>query len=222
MRTIHLPRFLLGPRQGLSCSQPRLPLGSRPNLSLPPFQASRIRCSDLAAARSQRLRLGVSLFPHSGVNTDRRHLWSGLSNKAGAAYGEAFGSSADPASAATDRIIHAIDGMRRSQEAQKTGTKGTLSSIQEGEKLDVFLARGCGELTVELCQGVYGRELFHSIKRAGHHAKHSLILMKWPVYITNRLALSIAGLWWGGKESHTLLASDCATVRTDQLETLLS
>ena len=138
-----------------------------------------------------------------------------MSNKAGAAYGEAFGSSADPARAATDRIIHAIDGIRRSQEAEKTGTKGTLSSTQEGEKLDVFLARGCGELTVELCQGVYGKELFHSIKRA----EHSLILMKWPVYITNRLALSIAGLWWGGKESHTLLASDCATVRTDQLET---
>ena len=72
---------------------------------------------------------------------------------------------------------------------------------------------------MELCQGVYGKELFHSIKRAGHHAKHSLILMKWPVYITNRLALAIAGLWWGGKESHTLLASDCATVRADQLET---
>ena len=163
--------------------------------------------------------LAASLFPHSGVGTDRKHLWSGITNKAGATYGEAFGSSADSASAATDRIIHAIDGVRRSQEAEKTGTKGTLASIQEGEKLDVFLARGCGELTVELCQGVYGKELFHSIKRAGHHAKHSLILMKWPVYITNRFALSIAGLWWGGKESHTLLASDCATVRTDQLET---
>ena len=42
--------------------------------------------------------------------------------------------------------------------------------------------------------------------------------MRWPVHITNRLALAIAGLWWGGKESHTFLASDCATVRTDQLE----
>ena len=113
--------------------------------------------------------LAASLFPHSGVGTDRRHLWSGLANKAGATYGEAFGSGADPASAATDRIIHAVDGIRRSQEAEKTGTKGTLSSIQEGEKLDVFLARGCGELTVELCQGLYGKELFHSIKRAGHH-----------------------------------------------------
>ena len=90
-------------------------------------------------------------------------------------------------------------GFRRAQEAEKTGTKGTLASIQEAEKLDVLLARGCGELTVELCKGVYGKELFHSIKRAGHHAKHALILKKWPVHITNRLALSIAGLWWGGK-----------------------
>ena len=61
---------------------------------------------------------------------------------------------------------------------RKPVSKGTLASIQEGEKLDLFLARGCGELSVELCQGVYGKELFHSIKRAGHHAKRALILMK--------------------------------------------
>ena len=119
---------------------------------------------------------------------------------------------------AADRIIHAIDGIRHSQEEDKTGTKGTLASIKEAEKLDVFLARGCGELPDELCKGVCGKDLFHAINRAGHHSKHALILMKWPVHITNRLALAVAGLWWGGKEAHTLLASDCATVRTGQLE----
>ena len=104
----------------------------------------------------------------------------------------------------------------------KTGNKGTLASNKEAEKLDVFLAGGCGELTVELCKGVYGKDLFHAIKRPGHHAKHALILIKWPVHITNRLALAICGLWWRAKEAHTLLASDCATVRTDQLETWTS
>ena len=59
---------------------------------------------------------------------------------------------------------------------------------------------------------------FHSIKRAGLHAKHELGLIKWPVLITNRVALSIAGLWWGGTENFTLLASDCATARVEQIE----
>ena len=86
----------------------------------------------------------------------------------------------------------------------RTGIKGTLSSIKEGEKLDVFLARGCGQLTIEVCEGVYGKELFQAMKRVGHHAKHELLLLKWPVLITNRVALAAAGLWWGGEESSVL------------------
>ena len=143
-------------------------------------------------------------------------LGQGLVRKAGAAFGEQLGPS-DP-TLATDRIIHAIDGLRKAQDEDKTGTKGQVSSIKEGEKLDVFLARGCGQLSIELCKGVYGKELFHSIKRAGLHAKHELSLIKWPVLITNRVALSIAGLWWGGTESFTLLAADCATARVEQIE----
>ena len=85
--------------------------------------------------------------------------------------------------------------------------------------MDVFLARGCGELTVELCQGTYGKELFHSIKRAGLHAKHLLQIIRWPILITNRVALAIAGLWWGGEESYTLLASDCSTAKVEAQET---
>ena len=143
-------------------------------------------------------------------------LGQGLVRKAGAAFGEQLGPS-DP-TLATDRIIHAIDGLRKAQDEDKTGTKGQVSSIKEGEKLDIFLARGCGQLSIELCKGVYGKELFHSIKRAGLHAKHELGLIKWPVLITNRVALSIAGLWWGGTESFTLLAADCATARVEQIE----
>ncbi|CAE7252651.1 unnamed protein product, partial [Symbiodinium pilosum] len=85
--------------------------------------------------------------------------------KTGASFGESLGSSGST-SLATDRIIHAIDGLRKAQDEDKTGTKGTLTSVKEPEKLDVFLARGCGETQVELCPGVYGKELFHGIKRA--------------------------------------------------------
>ena len=146
-------------------------------------------------------------------------LGQGLVRKARASFGEQLGPG-NPA-LATDRKIHAIDGLRKAQDEDKTGTKGQISSVEEGEKLDFFLARGCGQLSVELCKrvyGIYGKELFHSIKRAGLHAKHELGLIKWPVLITNRVALAIAGLWWGGTENFTLLASDCATAtRTREL-----
>ena len=49
-------------------------------------------------------------------------LGQGLVRKAGAAFGEQLGPS-DP-TLATDRIIHAIDGLRKAQDEDKTGTKG--------------------------------------------------------------------------------------------------
>ena len=169
-------------------------------------------------------RLTSALFPtRQGVSDTRpKGLWSGLPSKAGATFTEALGSSTgatDSGTLAADRIIHALDGLRKVQDEDRTGTKGTLSSIKEGEKLDVFLARGCGQLTIEVCEGVYGKELFQAMKRVGHHAKHELLLLKWPVLITNRIALAVSGLWWGGEESYTLLASDCQTARADQVET---
>ena len=132
--------------------------------------------------------LVASLFPKRESSNQRNSggsLWSGLPSKAGATFTEALGghpsTEGDASSLATDRITHALDGLRKAQDEDKTGTKGTLASLKEGEKLDVFLARGCGQLTIEVCEGVYGKELFHSLKRVGHHAKHELLLLKWPV-----------------------------------------
>ncbi|CAE7419750.1 unnamed protein product [Symbiodinium microadriaticum] len=101
--------------------------------------------------------------------------------EAGSSFVDALGVSNTSQALATDRIIHAIDGLQ-----DTTGAKGQVSSVKEREKLDVFLARGCGDLTVELGEGVYGKELVHSIKRSANHAKHELSLIKWPVVITNR------------------------------------
>lgn len=85
--------------------------------------------------------------------------------------------------------------------------------------MDVFLARGCGTLTIEMAPGVYGKELFHAGKRVAQHARHMLHLTKWPVLMTNRLLLGMAGLWWGGKEQYSLRPSDCVTARSEQLDT---
>ena len=86
-------------------------------------------------------------------NSTAFSLCQGLVRKAGASFGEQLGAS-NP-TLARDRIIHAIDGLRKAQDEDKTGTKGQVSSIKEGEKLDVFLARGRGQLSIELCKDVY-------------------------------------------------------------------
>ena len=93
--------------------------------------------------------------------------------KAAASYGESLGGA--PEYLQTDRVIHAIDRIRKAQDARdedKTGAKANVTSLKEPERLDVFLARVCGETQGELCPGTNGKELFHSIKRAGHGVDH--------------------------------------------------
>eukprot|EP00439_Symbiodinium_sp_Y106_P045821 s1525_g5.t2 len=68
----------------------------------------------------------------------RAHVGQGLVRKAGAVFGEHL--EAGSTALATDRIIHAIDGLRKAQDEDKTG-KGQVSSLKDGEKMDVFLAR---------------------------------------------------------------------------------
>ena len=90
--------------------------------------------------------------------------------RAGATFGESLGEATQVQNA--DRIIHAIDGLRKAQDEEKNLTKGSLTSVREAEKIDVFLARGCGTLTVEIAPGVYGKELYHACKRIAMHSRH--------------------------------------------------
>ena len=153
---------------------------------------------------------GLSLFPRGTL--ERRGLVKPAQNstegRAGASFGETLGEGTQTQQ--TDRIIHAIDGLRKAQDDDKTLQKGSLSSIKEAEKMDVYLARGCGTLTIEIAPGVYGKELLHAGKRIAQHARHMLHLIKWPVLMTNRLLLGIAGLWWGGKDTYTIHARPLA------------
>ena len=164
---------------------------------------------------------GISLFPKrsSGSKGLVKPAVGGHQfgeERAGATFGESLGEATQVQNA--DRIIHAIDGLRKAQDEEKNLTKGSLTSVREAEKMDVFLARGCGTLTVEIAPGVYGKELYHACKRIAMHSRHMLHLIKWPVLMTNRLMLGIAGFWWGGVEPYTVHASDCVTARSEQLD----
>ena len=98
-----------------------------------------------------------------------------------------------------DKLVHAIEGVRKAQEGDKVATKGTLAAVSHEAKIDVYLTRGCDELEVELCPTLTDKELFHGIKRACEHAKQRLQTIRFPCLVTNSIAYGIADLAWGGK-----------------------
>ncbi|CAK9068985.1 unnamed protein product, partial [Durusdinium trenchii] len=69
------------------------------------------------------------------------------------------------------RVVHALEGIRKATEGDKKGNPGTRSAIGSEESLDVYLARGCNTLTVEVCPDVTGKELFDALKRARNEIK---------------------------------------------------
>lgn len=86
------------------------------------------------------------------------------------------------------RVVHALEGIRKATEGDKKGNPGTRSAIGSEESLDVYLARGCNTLTVEVCPDVTGKELFDALKRACSHAKAKLQQIEWPCLVTNGIA----------------------------------
>ena len=136
---------------------------------------------------------------HRGTPLCSKHLAeTGRSNSPAPAHGKAKRKPEEPL----------LQSIRRRQSADTLPEHGPSRAVRFEEQ--------SSPVTETRAQVVSSKELFHSIKRAGLHAKHELGLIKWPVLITNRVALSIAGLWWGGTESFRLLASDCATARVEQ------
>ncbi|CAE8594060.1 unnamed protein product, partial [Polarella glacialis] len=114
--------------------------------------------------------------------------------------------------------------LRKAQEEDRAGApRGTLGSLRRAEELDVYLARGCGTLTVEVCVGLTGKELFLGLKRAAEHAKHILQAIKWPASMKNRIAFALASFSWGGA-SHkdaplrSATASDFVTAKAQHFD----
>ena len=53
-----------------------------------------------------------------------------------------------------DRLLHALEGLRRAGDEDRAYNKGTITSIRRAEELDVYPARGCDTLTVEVADGL--------------------------------------------------------------------
>ena len=79
------------------------------------------------------------------------------------------GTAEDPEVAA--RMMHVLEGIRKATEGDKKGTPGTRGALGAEESLDMYLARGCNTLKVEVLPDSTGKELFDGLKRACGHSK---------------------------------------------------
>ena len=88
---------------------------------------------------------------------------------------EALGGLAQYLEASSDKVVHALEGLRKDTLGEKSFTKGTLGALRKPEALDLYLAQGCGTLTVEVCPGLTDKELYHGLKRAYGNMLHALL-----------------------------------------------
>lgn len=70
--------------------------------------------------------------------------------------------------------------------------KRALGAVRRADELDIYMARGCDTLTVEVCPTIAGKELFHALKRTCTHRRVLLQRIRWPTAVTNRMAYGIA------------------------------
>ena len=77
-------------------------------------------------------------------------------------------------------------------EDDKNLAEGTLGYLRGSARWLTYLARGCDELDVVVCEGLIGRDLYDSLKRAGDSARALLTATGWPVPISNRIAYGFA------------------------------
>jgi len=111
-----------------------------------------------------------------------------------------------------DSMAALADGMKaltnhlskQEADAAATSDRGKLASISREEEQLAFLARGCDRLTVPMCAGITGKELFHALRHLAVSARPLLRTVQWQVKLTNRIAFAYAGLRFGGRSLATV------------------
>ncbi|CAE7226211.1 TRPT1 [Symbiodinium sp. CCMP2592] len=116
----------------------------------------------------------------------------------------AFTDAEAPAADETTKALQAIAKSLTSKEDALAQERGKLASIGRLEERLVFLLRGCDSLSVTLCPGVVGKELFHALRIAGTQARPQLRKIEFPCNIQNRHSYGFAALQLGGKTLNTL------------------
>ena len=78
-----------------------------------------------------------------------------------------------------DRMGRTLEVMQRQGESDKHIGEGTMGYLKTPlAKNLLYLAQGCGELEVDVCENCWGRDLFDGLKRAGECARSLLVQVR--------------------------------------------
>ena len=96
---------------------------------------------------------------------------------------------------------------------------GTIKALGRTSEELVFLLRACGQYNVQVGDGEYGANLANALISAQAGASTKLRAAGFRQKVTTRLAVGLAGPYWGTQEKYALSASDfvpCTDAELDQ------
>lgn len=96
----------------------------------------------------------------------------------------------------------------RSQVDVNSHPAGTLKGLGKQSEELVFMMRACGQYDVKLCPNEYGQSLAQGLLSAQHGAATKLRNLGCRQKMTPRLAIGLAGPYWGTQEKYALGVSD--------------
>ena len=95
---------------------------------------------------------------------------------------------------------------------------GSMKSLGRTSEEMVFLLRACGQYTVEIGEGEYGANLAQALLSAQASASTKLRGAGFRQKITPRLAIGLAGPFWGTQEAFALSAADFVACSDAELD----
>ena len=110
----------------------------------------------------------------------------------------------------------------RNQQEVSVHPAGTLRSLGKGAEELVFLLRACGQYQVRLGEGEHGQALANALVAAQVRASSKLRAAGFRQKMTQRLAIGLAGGYWGVHERHCLGAPEFIAYTDAELDAFSS
>ena len=96
----------------------------------------------------------------------------------------------------------------RSQTETTTHPAGSMKGLGKQTEELVFLMRACGQYDVKLCPGEHGQSLAQGLVSAQHGAATKLRNLGCRQKMTQRMAIALAGPYWGTHEKYAIGVAD--------------
>ena len=212
------------------------PLMSPEQVSYPPVPASLKRPEAVETPKDQKEeRLQMGLANSGGM----AHL-SGRSNREGgqpeikvappglykndrkAGTGEATEPMEHIARAIQSQTAELATLVRHQAEGGGAQPPGTIRGLNRQSEELVFLMRACGQYNIQVGAGEHGQALANSLLAAQVGASTKLRAAGFRQRMTTRLAVGIAGPFWGSNEKYALSASDFLSFTDAELDQFAS